>query len=74
MMQILYSKSSVLPHFHENNDDLDQSDITDNSYDSIPFKIAKIGLIFQILHYNVNNGRKKNSPSFNECNRNLLKM
>ena len=34
---------------------------SDNNYDSIPFKIAKIGSIFQVLYYNVNNDRKKTS-------------
>ena len=73
-------KMSILRHYYENDDDLDNSDATDNNYDSIPFKIAKIGSVFQILYYNVNNGRnspppspvpRPPPPSFNECNRNL---
>ena len=64
-------KMPMLRYYYESDDDLDNSDATDNNYDSIPFKIAKIGSMFQILYYNVNNVHEKNSPSFNECNRNL---
>ena len=53
------AKMWKLRHYYENDDDLGNSDAADNNYDSIPFEIAKIRSIFQILYYNVNNDRRK---------------
>ena len=50
-------------------------DVKNNAKNNqFPGKYLKIGSLFQIMYYNLHNGKKKNVTLQNECMRNLRKV